>query len=73
MNGIPEGSVDVAEAIPFERNIDIMGGGECFKSMNLWSFDEAFIPIPHSRLPERLLRWSGECHSENWKDLVQAQ
>jgi len=27
MNGVPEGSVDMAEAIPFERNVDIMGGG----------------------------------------------
>lgn len=28
INGVPEGSVDLAEAIPFERNVDIMGGGK---------------------------------------------
>ncbi|KAF8320746.1 Aminomethyltransferase folate-binding domain-containing protein [Clavulina sp. PMI_390] len=26
MNGVPEGSVDMAETIPFERNVDMMGG-----------------------------------------------
>lgn len=26
--GVPEGVVDMAEAIPFERNVDVMGAGE---------------------------------------------
>jgi hypothetical protein len=29
MNGVPEGTVDMAEAIPFDRNVDVMGGSEC--------------------------------------------
>lgn len=43
MNGVPEGSVDMAEAIPFERNVDIMGGGIFIPGNGTGSLFTAFL------------------------------
>ena len=47
MNGVPEGSVDMAESIPFERNVDIMGGGAFVAADHI----QILVTLPRSGLP----------------------
>lgn len=47
MNGVPEGSVDMAESIPFERNVDIMGGG----ALVVVDHIQILVTLPRSGLP----------------------
>jgi hypothetical protein len=54
VNGVAEGSVDMAEAIPFERNVDIMGGGMFIAVARA----ESSLTLSCSGFPQRVLRGS---------------